>query len=137
MNNVLNHVSILAVLVSAIAVMVLGFVWFAVVFKKQYAVVLGRVGQPDAMGPLFIVGPSICVLVTAFTMAYLMSTLEVASMSQALGFGAVVGIGLIGATAMNMAINPNIPRPITYGLLSSAYFLVSSVLISAVVYLIS
>jgi uncharacterized membrane protein len=136
-NNVLNHVSILAVLVSAIAVMVLGFVWFAVIFKKQYAVVLGRVGQPDAMGPLFIVGPSICVLVTALTMAYLMSNLEIASLNQALGFGAVVGIGLIGATAMNMAINPNIPRPITYGLLSSAYFFVSSVLISALVYLIS
>ncbi len=137
MNNVLDHVSILAVLVSAVAVMVLGFVWFAVVFKKQYAVVLGRVGQPDAMGPLFIVGPSICVLITAFTIAYMMSAQGVGSLNEALGFGAIVGVGFLAATAMNMAINPNIPRPIIYGLLSSAYFFVSSVLISALVYLIS
>lgn len=137
MNNVLDHVSIVAVLISALAVMALGFVWFAVVFKRQYAVVLGRVGQPDAMGPLFIVGPSICVLVTAFTIAYLMSAQRVASLSEALSFGAIVGVGFLSATAMNMAINPNIPRPITYGLLSSTYFFVSSVLISAIVYLIS
>lgn len=137
MNNVVDHVSILAVLVSAAAVMVLGFVWFAVVFKNQYAVVLGRVGQPDAMGSLFIAGPSICVLVTAFTIAYLMSALRVASLNEALGFGAIVGLGLLAATAMNMAINPNIPRPITYGVLSSSYFFVSSILISALVYLVS
>jgi hypothetical protein len=40
------------------------------------------------------------------------------------------------ATAMNMAINPNIPRPILYGLLSSGYFLVSSILISVIIYLV-
>ncbi len=137
MKIVLDHVSILAVLVSAVAVMVLGFVWFAVVFKKQYAVVLGRVGQPDAMGPLFIVGPSICVLVTAFTIAYLMSAQGVASLAEALEFGAIVGVGFLAATAMNIAINPNIPRPITYGLLSSAYFFASSILTSTLVYLIS
>ncbi|MEA3536998.1 DUF1761 domain-containing protein [Rhizobium sp. CC-YZS058] len=137
MNTVLDHVSIPAVFVAAVAVMVLGFLWFAVAFKRRYAVVLGRVGQPDAMGPLFIVGPSICVFVTAFTIAYLMSAQRVASLREALGFGAVVGLGFLAATSMNMAINPNIPRPIAYGLLSSAYFFVSSVLISAVVYLVS
>lgn len=137
MNHVLDHVNILAVIIAALAVMVLGFVWFAVVFKRQYAVVLGRVGQPDAMGPLFIAGPSICVLVTTYTSAYLMSAQRIASLNEALGFGVIVGVGFLAATAMNMAINPNIPRPITYGLLSSGYFFVSSVLISALVYLIS
>jgi hypothetical protein len=48
----------------------------------------------------------------------------------------IVGVGYLSATAMNMAINPNIPRPILYGLLSSAYFLVSSILISVIIYVI-
>jgi len=38
---------------------------------------------------------------------------------------------------MNMAINPNVPRSIIYGLLSSAYFIVASILISVLLYVIT
>jgi hypothetical protein len=137
MINVLDQVRILAVIVATLASMTVGYLWFAVIFKRQYAVVLGRVGKPDSMTPFFIVGPSICVLVTTYTTAYLMSLQRIASLGEAVAFGAIVGGGLLAATSINMAINLNIPRPIAYGIMSSAYFFVTSVLSSAIIYLIS
>lgn len=131
------HVSILAIVAATIAVMALGFVWFALLFARQYAVVLGRVYEPNAkMPPLYFIGPALCVLLTAITSALLMSAQKIGSFGEALGFGAIVGVGYLSATAMNMAINPNIPRPIIYGLLSSAYFFVASIVISVIIYFV-
>jgi Protein of unknown function (DUF1761) len=137
MHTTLDHVSILAIVAATIAVMALGALWFTLVFERPYAVVLGRGSQPKAkMAPLYFVGPSLCVLVTTVASAILMSAQRIGSIGEAIGFGTIVGVGYLSATAMNMAINPNIPRPILYGLLSSAYFLVSSILISVIIYVI-
>ncbi len=88
------------------------------------------------MAPLYFVGPSLCVLVTTIASAILMSAQRISSIGEAVGFGTIVGVGYLSATAMNMAINPNISRPIFYGLLSSGYFLVSSTFISMIIYVI-
>ena len=45
-----------------------------------------------------------------------MSAERIGSIGEAVGFGTIVGVGYLSATAMNMAINPNISRPILYGL---------------------
>jgi hypothetical protein len=138
MNNTIDHISLLAVAVAALAVMILGWVWFAFIFERAYAVVLGRVDQPKTkMGALYIVGPSLCMLVTTLATAMLMAAQRVSSLGGAVGLGSIIGAGLLSATAMNMAINPNVPKPIIYGLLSSAYFFVASILISVVLYVIT
>ena len=138
MNNTIDHISLLAVAVASLAVMILGWVWFAVIFERAYAVVLGRVDQPKTkMGALYIVGPSLCMLVTTLGTAMLMAAQRVSSLGGAVGLGSIIGAGLLSATAMNMAINPNVPNPITYGLLSSAYFFVASILICVVLYVIT
>lgn len=138
MNSTVDHVSPLGVAAATLAVTTLGWVWFALLFERAYANVLGRADQPKtSMGALYIVGPSLCMLVTTVTIALLMAELHISSLSGAMGLGALVGAGLLSATAMNMAINPNVPRPIIYGLLSSSYFFVASILISTVLYLIS
>lgn len=138
MNNIIDHVSLLAVIVASLAVMTLGWVWFAFLFERTYASVLGRAEQPKTnMGALSIVGPSLCMLVTTVAIAVLMAAQRISSLGGAVGLGAIIGVGLLSATAMNMAINPNVPRPITYGLLSSAYFFVASILISVVLYVIT
>lgn len=62
---------------------------------------------------------------------------QISSLGGAVGLGTLIGAGLLSATAMNMAINPNVPRPIIYGLLSSGYFFVASILISIVLYVIT
>lgn len=138
MNSTIDHVSPLAVAAATLAVATLGWVWFALLFERAYATVLGRADQPKTnMGALYIVGPTLCMLVTTVAIALLMAKLHIGSLGDAMGLGALVGVGLLSATAMNMAINPNVPRPVVYGFLSSFYFLASSILISVVLYLIT
>ncbi len=130
-------VSWIGILAAAFAVMMLGWVWFAVLFARTYAGVLNRPYEPGAkMPPLFIAGPSLCMLVTTITSAWLMPAVGVATLAGAIGFGAVVGVGYLGSTAVNMAINPLVPRPLAYGFLSASYFLVASIVISVVLFLV-
>lgn len=134
----MHQVSIIAILAAAVAVMLLGGIWFAWLFARQYAAVLGRTDEPStAMSPLYFVGPSLCMLVTTVGSAVLMAAQGVSSLAEAARFGAIVGVCFLGTTAMNMAINPNIPRPIVYGVLSAGYFLVSSLMISITLFLLS
>lgn len=134
----MHQVSIIAILAASIAVMVLGGVWFAWLFARQYAVVLGRADAPKtAMSPLYFVGPSLCMLVTTIGSDLLMAAQGISSLLDAVRFGAIVGVCFLATTAMNMAINPNIPRPIVYGVLSASYFLVSSLIISVTLFLLS
>lgn len=105
MTAVFAPVSSAAVLAASFAAMMLGWLWFAVLFERPYAIVLGRSNEPKSkMAPLYFVGPSLCMLVTAAASAVLMKAAGVESLEEALGFGALVGIGLLLATAMNMAI---------------------------------
>jgi len=132
-----QSISWIGILAAALAVMVLGWVWFAVLFARAYASVLDRPFEPGAkMPPLFIAGPSLCMLVTTVTSAFLMPAVGVATLPAAIGFGALVGVGYLGSTAVNMAINPLVPRPLAYGGLSAGYFLVASVLVSVVLFLV-
>jgi hypothetical protein len=138
MNTAMHQISIPAILAASVAVMLLGGVWFAWLFARQYAIVLGRADEPkSAMAPLYFVGPSLCMLVTTVGSAILMAEQGVSSLPDAVRFGATVGVCFLATTAMNMAINPNIPRPIVYGLLSAGYFLVSSLVISITLFLLS
>ncbi|WP_152048299.1 DUF1761 domain-containing protein [Aureimonas psammosilenae] len=130
----INWIGILA---AAVAVMVLGWVWFAALFARAYASVLDRPFEPGAkMPPLFIAGPSLCMLVTTVASAFLMPAVGVATLPGAIGFGTLVGVGYLGSTAVNMAINPLVSRPLAYGLLSASYFVVASILISIVLFLV-
>lgn len=130
----INWIGILA---AAFAVMMLGWVWFAVLFARTYAGVLDRPYEPDArMPPLYIAGPSLCMLVTTIASAWFMRAFGIATLGGAVAFGIAVGVGYLGSTAINMAINPLVSRPLAYGFLSASYFLVASVLISVVLFLV-
>lgn len=47
-------------------------------------------------------------------------------------FGLLVGIGYLVAQTFNIAINPNSPRPILYGLINAPYFIICSVVASII-----
>lgn len=131
-----SQISLVAIIAAPVAVMMLGWIWFAVLFARPYALVLGRLHDPKTkMALLYIVRPSLCMAVTAVAIAVLMKATSVSSFSQAISLGALVGVGLPASTAMNMAISPNIPRPIAYGSMSASFFLVASVMISAILFL--
>ena len=119
------------VLLAFVPYFLLGALWFTVLFKKQYAISLGRENeQQQNLAPIFIVGPALCMLVITLTSALLVNALAINSYQDALLFGLIVGVGYLVANTVNIAINPNIPRPLLYGAISGAYHLVGIVLVS-------
>lgn len=131
MFNVVSELNWLAILAATAALTVVGGLWFTVIFGKAYAVALGREKQNAAKpGALFIVGPMVCSLVTVVAASILIYAFKIESIADALAFGVVVGFGFLAATTVNTAINPAIPRPLFYGLISGSYFFVSGLVAS-------
>ena len=129
MFDVLGDVNWIGVLVAFPALSLLGGVWFAVLFGRQYNTSLGRDASAKPVGsPLFYAGPPLMSLVITATSAVLMAALRIESFSDALVFGLVVGIGYLVANTVTIAINPNFPRPLLYSLVSGSYNLVGSLL---------
>lgn len=129
MFNVLGDISWIGFAIAAVASIVLAGVWFAVVVPRPYALALGWVGEaaPPASA-VSAAGPVVCQLVTLLTTAVLVEALGVTATGDAVAFGLVVGVGYLTAMAFQIAINPNIPRPLLYGLVNAPYFVGTSVL---------
>jgi Protein of unknown function (DUF1761) len=134
MFNVLGDINWLAVVAATVAYIALGGLWFTVFFGKAYAASLGREKiEQKGMPPIFIVGPAVCGLAVVITSAVLIRALGIDAISDGLLFGAIVGVGFLFANTVNIAINPNMPRPLFYGAISGSYNLVASVLISLII----
>ncbi|MFJ9422134.1 DUF1761 domain-containing protein [Streptomyces sp. NPDC101249] len=133
MFSVLADINWAAFAIAAVASFLIAGVWFAVVIAKPYAVALGREGaQPPAPTPVTVAGPLLCTLVTVLTSAVLIEALDITGIGDAVVFGLLVGVGYLGAMTFQIAINPNFPRPLYYGVLNAPYFVTTSVLGSVV-----
>jgi len=133
MFNVLQELNWFAVVLATLASALLGGVWFTMIFGKAYALALGREGTPsEKPAPLFIAGPFVCGLATTVATAILIYALSIETIDNAMIFGVIVGIGFLASTTVNTAINPNIPRPLLYGLISGSYFLLSGLITSVI-----
>ncbi|GHG63851.1 DUF1761 domain-containing protein [Comamonas sp. JC664] len=123
----------LAVLLSVVAQGMLGSAWYLGVIPKPYALALGRTDLAGRKpGALFIAGPQLCMLVVTLANAVLLRALHIDAMPEALVFGAISGAGYLAATVFNVAINPNIPRPLLYGVINAPYFLLSNLVSCAI-----
>lgn len=133
MLNVLTTINWLSVLAAFFAYFLLGPFWYLVLFAKPYRAALGKENEPDSKPrPLFIVGPAICSLLITITCAVLLYALQISSYGSALGFALVVGVGYLFTNTVNVAINPNIPRPLFYGLITGSFHLVGMVLVNLI-----
>jgi hypothetical protein len=131
--NVLSDIDWIAFAVATIVSILLAGVWFAVVIAKPYLVALGREGEPAPQNDLVrTIGPLVCSVVVTLTTAVLVEALDITSSGDAIVFGLVVGVGYLGAMTFQIALNPNFPRPLYYGVLNAPYFVVSAV-VSAVI----
>ena len=122
----------ISVLIAFVSYFVLGALWFTLFFSKPYKISLGEEGETLPNKPIFIVGPAFCSLVITLASALLIYALRIDSLSGAIEFAAVVGIGFLVANTVNIAINPNIPRPIYYGVISGSYHLVGIFMVSVI-----
>ena len=138
MFNVLSEISVLGVLASGIALSALGAAWFMGPVKSLYPVALGRTDLGDQKpSPLFIVGPLVCGLVVSVTNAVLLRALDVTTYGQALTLGAITGAGYLVAQTVNIAINPNFPRPFLYSAINAPYFFVGNLVVCAILHAMS
>jgi hypothetical protein len=130
MFNVLAGFSWLSILTAFVPYFLLGALWFTLLFPKSYRISLGRENDtPQKPAPIFIIGPALCCLVITVASAVLMSAFKIDSYGNALIFAVIVGLGYLVANTVNIAINPNIPRPLLYGLISGAYHFVGIVMV--------
>ncbi|BCY08195.1 DUF1761 domain-containing protein [Actinoplanes sp. L3-i22] len=127
----MGDVNWIGILAGFLAFTVLGGVWFALLFPRAYNRSLGREpGAKPEPSPLFFAGPALTSLVITVTSAYLMAELGIETYREALVFGLVVGVGYLAANTVNIAINPNFPRPLLYAAISGGYNILGSVLVS-------
>ncbi|MBK7962734.1 MAG: DUF1761 domain-containing protein [Bdellovibrionales bacterium] len=129
----ISQINILAVLAAMVPNFILGGVWFGIVVSKLYIKALGRDALPQTKpSPIFIFGPVVCNLFAILTSAILLRMLQIESIPGALAFGLLVGVGYLLSTVMNIAINPNFPRPFLYTFINAPYFIASSLITSVV-----
>lgn len=130
--NQLQNLNWISVLLAFVAYFVLGALWFTAFFSKPYKISLGRENEILENKPIFIIGPAVCSLVITIATAVLIYTLQIATVSGALEFSLFIGIGYLFAYTLNIAINPNIPRPILYGIITGTYHLIGIGIVSTI-----
>lgn len=132
MLHIISDLHWLGVLFAFIAYFLLGALWFTLFFSKPYKMSLGRDNETLPNNIIFIAGPALCCLMITFASAILINALNIHSFGGALEFSMLIGVGYLFANTVNIAINPNIPRPILYGIISGSYHLVGILLISLI-----
>jgi hypothetical protein len=93
----------------------------------------GQGNEPEtgqSPSALYIVGPAVCTLLITLTCTVLLYALHIDTYGNAVRFALLVGLGYLVTNTVNIAINPNIPRPFFYGLITGSYHLVGTLLAS-------
>jgi hypothetical protein len=132
MINQLANLNWISIGIAFVAYFLLGALWFTLFFSKQYKTSLGRENETLENKPLFIVGPALCCLVITIASAFLIYALNISTVGGAIKFSLLVGIGYLFANTVNIAINPNIPRPIRYGIISGTYHLAGILIVNTI-----
>ena len=133
MIDVFSQINWLAVMVATVAMSMLGSAWFMGIVGKRYHASLGRTHLGDEKpSPLFIIGPMLCGAAVVVADAILLGALAVTTYTDALAFGAITGVGFLGAQTVNIAINPNFPRPFYYSAINVPYFLIGNMMTCAI-----
>jgi len=135
MINQLANLNWISVLVAFMLYCFEGALWFTLLFSKHYKISLGRENETLPNKPIFIIGPAICTLVVTIVSAILMYTLNISTWAQMFEFSLLTGIGYLVANTFNIAINPNIPQPILYGIISGSYHLVGILITNSILFI--
>jgi predicted RND superfamily exporter protein len=130
----LTLISWTGVLLAFVAYFVLGAAWYMFLFPKAYKRSLGK--EHDTLqntSPIFIAGPALCTFIVTLTAAMLIYALNIDNYASAVEFAMLIGFGFLVANTVNIAINPNIPRPILYGAITGTYHLVGIILACVII----
>lgn len=129
----ISRINWIAVLISMVFYSFLGWLWFTVLFPDQYASALDKLGLlPENPDPIYLYGPPLTILPTVITTALLLVVLDINTKKSAIEFALIIGFGFLVANTFDIAINPNIPHPIDYGLIVGGFHLVG-ILVSCLI----
>lgn len=131
----LANLNWISILIAFVAYCMLGGLWFTKLFARQYKISLGKENETLPNKPIFIIGPAICSLVITVASAILIYALNIQSLGGAIEFAMLVGVGYLVANTVNIAINPNMPYPLHYSIISSGYHLTGITIVSIIVVL--
>jgi len=135
--NAFAQISLWGILAASAFGFVFGGLYFGALVPRYYAIALGREALPAARpDALTILGPFLCNVVMIVTTAAIMHMIGIASLTDALSLGLVIGVGYLLAMCMTIAINPNFPRPFFYTMVNAPYFLISSLVTTALLFLL-
>ncbi len=127
MHFVISEISWIGMLLITVFNFIFGGFYFGVVISKMYLSAMGREKEPKQKpSGLMVAGPTVCGIFITLTSAVLIKVLNIQTLSDALVFGATVGIGYFIPMIMTVSINPNFPRPFFYTAINAPYFLISS-----------
>ncbi|RAW02104.1 DUF1761 domain-containing protein [Pseudochryseolinea flava] len=136
MINLLSNLNWWGVLAAFLPYTILGALWFTLFFVKPYKATLGKANQElNNKAPIYIVGPMICTFFITVAAAIFIDALNIQTMGNAIEFAFIAGIGFLVANTLNIAINPNIPHPIRYGVITGSYHLVGITIASIIIVL--
>jgi hypothetical protein len=117
-----SKISWLGVFLSLVFFSFFGWLYFTVVFPDQYAASLDKLGKMAAKpDPIYFYGPPLTILPTLIVTALLMIALNTSTLKAALELGLIVGLGYLVANTFDIAINPNMPHPGSYGVLVGSF----------------
>ena len=71
--------------------------------------------------------PLVCGAIVTITNAILLQTIGITTVSSAIGFALLLGVRYLMSTVINVAVNPNIPRPLLYSVVNAPFFVIGNV----------
>jgi hypothetical protein len=111
------HVNYLAVLVSGVAIFMLGGIWYSLLFKKKWIELMGipeekmKEGAGGAM-PLLFLGAFICGLLISYIMAIVINHFSPFSAQRGAMVGTMMWIGFAAPTSFATAIFSMTKKPL-------------------------
>ena len=128
----LPHVNYLAVLVSAVAIFILGGLWYSkALFAKKWTALMGITeAKPSAPMPVLLVQAFICSVLISWIMAIIINHFPPYNAQHGAMAGAVCWLGFAAATSYATAVFSLQPKALW--LINTGYNLVSFVMAGAI-----
>ena len=131
----LPHVNYLAVLVSGVAIFILGGLWYSkALFAKRWMALIGKSEEEmKAAGgsmPLMFLQAFICGVLTAWVLAVIINHFGTMNMLRGVTIGALCWVGFAAATSYANVLFSGKPRELW--LIDSGYNLVSFIMAGAI-----
>jgi len=133
--NLMTTINWISVILAFVAYFLLGALWYMLLFPRPLRISLGR--DPNinpSEAPIYIIGPGVCALVVTVTCAILIYALNLTAYADVIKFALIVGIGYLFTNTINIGINPNIPKHISYGMITGFYHLVGMLIVCSIIY---